>query len=163
MKNNRTLAKLLIVGALIVTMFTSVISPSNAFLDKTRFVAHLGIAYFCFHHWVMNPYQQGNFNAGAPHRTASMVKGGIALLFAYHEVKVAEKVAQHSKDPLLQKLSGAMSGLSGSFASVGSKLKSGHFNPTDITSLATATGALGATAAAGGAPIKDVPVPIPGT
>jgi hypothetical protein len=30
-------------------------SPSSAFLDKTRFVAHLGVAYFAFHHWVLLP------------------------------------------------------------------------------------------------------------
>ena len=162
MKNN-TFAKLFLVGALIVAMFSSALSPSYAFLDKTRFVAHLGIAYFCFHHWVLSPYRDGSFNAGAPHRTAAMVKGGIALLFAYHEVKVSEKIAQRSKDPLLQKLSGAISGLSGSFASVGSRLKSGHFNPADIESLATSTTAIGTSAAAGGARIKDVPIPVPGT
>jgi len=41
-------------------------SPASAFLDKTRFVAHLGVAYFCFHHWVLVPYEHGAFNAGAP-------------------------------------------------------------------------------------------------
>ncbi|GAC1359835.1 MAG: hypothetical protein NVSMB31_20180 [Vulcanimicrobiaceae bacterium] len=155
-------SKALIIGALIVTMFAGSLTPSYAFLDKTRFVAHLGVAYFAFHHWVWNPYKEGKFQGGAEHRTASIVKGGVALLFAYHEVKVAEKIAQKSHDPLLQKLDGALGGLTGSFASVGAKLKSGHFDPKDIEGLNGATNAISSTAAAGGVTIKDVPVAIPG-
>lgn len=155
--------KLLLAFALVAAMITSVMSPSSAFLDKTRFVAHLGVAYFVFHHWVWNPYHEGKFNAGAEHRTASIVKGGVALLFAYHEVKVAQKVAAHSNDPLLQKVNGALPALMGSFATVGNKLKSGHFDPKDIEALNQTTTSIGQTAAAGGAPIKDIPVAVPGT
>lgn len=157
------LKKLILCIALIGAMLTGVMSPSYAFLDKTRFVAHLGIAYFVFHHWVMNPYQEGKFNAGADHRTASLVKAGIAMLFAVHEVKVSEKIAAKSKDPLLQKLNGAIAGLGGSFAAVGEKLKSGHFDPKDVENLKSLTGSIGSQAAAGGATIKDIPVPVPGT
>jgi hypothetical protein len=153
----------LVIVALVAAMLTGSVSPSYAFLDKTRFVAHLGIAYFCFHRWVWNPYKEGKFNNGADHRTASMVKGGIALLFAYHEVKVSEKIAQKSKDPLLQKVAGAIPSMTGAFATLGSKLKSGHFDPKDIENLNGVTRALASQAAAGGATIKDVPVPIPGT
>lgn len=153
----------LVIVALVAAMLTGSLSPSYAFLDKTRFVAHLGIAYFCFHHWVWNPYKEGKFNNGADHRTATMVKGGIALLFAYHEIKVSEKIAQKSKDPLLQKLAGAIPGMTGAFAGVGAKLKSGHFDPKDIEHLNGLTGSVASQAAAGGAIIKDVPVPVPGT
>lgn len=155
--------KFVLAIALIGAMLVGVVSPSYAFLDKTRFVAHLGIAYFVFHHWVMNPYQEGKFTAGAPHRTASLVKAGVAMLFAVHEVKVSEKIAHNSKDPLLQKLDGAIGGLGTSFAAVGTKLKSGHFDPKDVENLKSLTGSIGATAAAGGTTIKDVPVPVPGT
>ncbi len=155
--------KILVVAALMVAILTGSMSPSYAFLDKTRFVAHLGIAYFCFHHWAMKPYQDGQFSAGAPHRTAALVKGGIALLFAYHEVKVSERIAQKSRDPLLQRLAGSMGSLTSGFASVGAKLKSGHFDPRDMDSLNGVTKSLGSAAAAGGARIKDIPVAIPGT
>lgn len=155
--------KLFLIAALVAAMLTSAMSPSYAFLDKTRFVAHLGIAYFCFHHWALKPYQNGQFNAGAPHRTAALVKGGIALLFAYHEVKVSERIAQKSRDPLLQKLVGGMGALTGGLATVGANLKSGHFDPKQLESLNGVTKSLASAAAAGGAPIKDVPVPIPGT
>ncbi len=149
--------------ALTVAMFATSLGRSEAFLDKTRFVAHLGVAYFCFHHWVMRPYEAGAFTGGAPHRVSSLVKGGAALLFAVHEVKVSEKIARKSNDPLLQKLVASVSGLSTSFASVGQRLKSGQFSPSDAQGLSSLTSALGSSAAAAGAPIKDVPVTLPGT
>lgn len=159
----KRMKKIFVIAALIVAMLAGSTSPSYAFLDKTRFVAHLGVAYFCFHHWALKPYQEGQFNAEAPHRTATMVKGGIALLFAYHEVKVSERIAQKSRDPLLQRLVGSMGSLTSGFASVGAKLKSGHFDPRDMESLNGVTKSLGSAAAAGGARIKDIPVAIPGT
>ncbi len=151
-------AAILIAGALLVADAR----PAQAFLDKTRFVAHLGVAYFCFHHWVLKPYEQGAFATGAPHRVSSIVKGGVALLFAVHEVRVASKIAHTSKDPLLQKIAGGVDSLDGSFASIGQRLKSGQFSPDDVRSLEAATSSVGASAAAAGAPIKDVPVAIPG-
>lgn len=137
-------------------------STSYAILDKTRFVAHLGAAYFAFHHWTLNPYRQGKFSAGAPGRTASLVKAGAALLFAAHEVNVAEKVAHNSSSPVLQKLDSNLMNLKTSFAGIGNKLKGGQFDPADVQSLDSQTSALSSTAAAGGQPIKDVAVPIPG-
>lgn len=143
-------------------MLAASTGPASAFLDKTRFVTHLGIAYFCFHHWVWRPYEQGAFASGAPHRVSTMVKGGVALLFAVHEVEVAKKIADRSSDPLLQKLDGGLATLTGSFAAVGQKLKSGHFNPDDLQALKGYTNAFGAQAAQNGANIKDVPVTVPG-
>lgn len=136
---------------------------ADAFLDKTRFVAHLGIAYFCFHHWVLNPYRQGAFAPGAPHRIAAIVKGGVALLFAVHEVRVAQDIAHKSNDPLLHKLDGEVAALSASFAAVAAKMKGGHFDASDANNLGGQTDKVGGDAATGGAPIKDVPVPVPGT
>jgi len=145
-------------AALIAGTFT----PSYAFLDKTRFVAHLGVAYFAFHHWVWKPYKDGDFNSGAQHRVSTIVKGGVALLFAVHEVKVADKIAQTSNDPLLKKLDGGLSALEANFGSIGAKLKSGQFDPKDIEGLNTSANGVSTAAAADGAVIKDVPVTIPG-
>ena len=47
--------KLVLAGAFVIALVAAAISPSYAFLDKTRFAAHLGVAYFCFHHWVLKP------------------------------------------------------------------------------------------------------------
>lgn len=155
--------RMLITLALVLAMLAGAVRPAPAFLDKTRFLAHLGIAYFVFHHWVMKPYSQGAFAQGAPHRTAAIVKGGIALLFAVHEVHVSEKIAQKSKDPLLQKLDAGVAGLENTFASVGQRMKGGQFNSQDETSLSSQTSTLNSQAAASGAQIKDVPVAVPGT
>ena len=148
---------------LTLAMLLGALSPAPAFLDKTRFLAHLGVAYFVFHHWVMNPYHEGSFAQGAPHRTAAIVKGGIALLFAVHEVRVSEKIAQKSKDPLLQKLNAGVAALENSFLSVGRKMKGGRFSDQDVSALSSQTSSVDAQAAANGAKIKDVPVAVPGT
>jgi hypothetical protein len=145
--------------ALTLAIVVSFTRPSNAFLDKTRFAAHLGVAYFCFHHWVLKPIQDGAFANGAPHRVSSIVKGGAALLFAVHEVKVAQKIAHNSNSPILHSLDGKLVGLATSFAAVGTALKAGHFAPDDIKSLTTTTNDVSADAAAAGQPIKDVPIP----
>jgi Zn-dependent protease len=126
------------------------VTPSYAFLDKTRFVVHLGIAYFCFHHWVLKPYQEGAFANGAPHRVSTIVKAGAALLFAYHEVRVAHKIAVNSKSPLLQKLDGGLTALQSQFSTIGAKLKGGSF---------ALTAGFSSLAAAHNLPIKDVAIP----
>ena len=145
--------------ALALALMVSTVRPSEAFLDKTRFVAHLGVAYFCFHHWVQHPFQAGAFQKGAPHRTATIVKGGAALLFAVHEVQVSEKIARKSKSPLLHKLDGKLVALAASFAAVGTALKHGQFKPSDVTGLQNSTEDVNADARAAGTPIKDVPIP----
>lgn len=149
-----------VLGAMLtLALIASFARPSYAFLDKTRFAAHLGVAYFCFHHWVLAPYQNHAFDNGAPHRTSTIVKGGAALLFAVHEVKVAEKIARKSNSPLLHKLDGKLVGLTASFATVGAALKSGHFDPSAITGLKSSTDTVSDDAAKAGNPIKDVPIP----
>lgn len=160
MKTSRSL-KSLIAGAFAIALLTFSLGRADAFLDKTRFVTHLGIAYFCFHHWVLKPYQEGLYASGAPHRFSTIVKGGAALLFAVHEVKVAEKIAKTSQDPLLQKLDGGLTDLTASFGTIGEKLKTGHFDPSDIALLKGKSDAVAAGAAADGAPIKDVPIAVP--
>ncbi|HTW84082.1 MAG TPA: hypothetical protein VMD91_08460 [Candidatus Sulfotelmatobacter sp.] len=149
------------VGALALAMLVGTAAPSSAFLDKTRFVAHLGVAYFAFHHWVWLPYRLGAFQSGAPHRLSTIVKGGVALLFAYHEVRVAEKIAHDSKDPLLQKFDGALSGLEANFQAVGQKFKAGQFSPQDVASLGASTTSIKSLAQSAGLDIQDKPVPVP--
>ena len=151
--------RIVLAAALTLAIVVSFARPSNAFLDKTRFAAHLGVAYFCFHHWVIKPIQEGAFANGAPHRVTSIVKGGAALLFAVHEVKVSERIARKSNSPLLHSLDGKLVGLATSFAAVGAALKAGHFAPDDVKKLTTSTTDVSADAAAAGQPIKDVPIP----
>jgi hypothetical protein len=148
---------------LAVGIFVASFSPASAFLDKTRFVAHLGVAYFCFHHWVLVPYERGAFNAGAPHRTVKIIKGGAALLFAVHEVQVAKKIADRSHDPLLHSIALKLAVMGVSFGAIGHELQSGHFNPSDIMQLKGETEGVNSDSTAAGAPIHDVPATLPGT
>ena len=152
--------RLALISVLALALVIGIARPSSAFLDKTRFAAHLGVAYFCFHHWVLAPVKHGDFANGAPHRVATMVKGGAALLFAVHEVKVSERIARKSNSPLLHKLDGKLVALAATFAAVGTGLKAGHFSPNDIMGLSSTTADVSSdTAAATGQPIKDVPIP----
>ncbi len=155
----RSFNRFALCAALVIALVSGFARPSNAFLDKTRFAAHLGVAYFCFHHWVLGPVQHGAFANGAPHRTASIVKGGAALLFAVHEVKVSEKIARNSNSPILHKLDGKLVGLAATFAAVGTSLKAGHFDPNDVKGLGSSADSVSSDAAAAGQPIKDVPIP----
>ncbi|MGY2893492.1 hypothetical protein [Deinococcus sp. UYEF24] len=157
---NRT--RTVLTSTLLLAVVAAPLSTSYALFDKTRFVLHLGAAYFAFHHWDLKPFQQGKFSAGASGRAGNLVKGGLALAFAAHEVSVARKVAQNSKSPLLQKLDGGMNSLSSEMSAVGAKLKGGNLNAADIQSLDTDTRNFSAASAAAGQPIKDVPVAIPG-
>ena len=154
----KPLLALLLAGALVAGLAR----PSQALLDKTRFAARLGVAYFCFHHWVSNPYREGKFVAGAPHRTASIVKAGAALLFAVHELKVANKIAHLSKDPLLNKLSGSVDNMTNSFDSIGHKFKAGKFGTGDVDTLNGSYTGMDSSARAAQINVKDVPVTIPG-
>jgi len=157
---NRTVSQLLVICALIMTLVTSSVKPSYALFDKTRFAADLGVAFFCFHHWVLKPYKSGAFGAGAPHRTKALIKGGAALLFAINRVKAANRIAHDSRDPLLQKVAGSLDRMTDSFSNVGRRLKNGQFNPGDVDSLNGTVDQVGAGAApAVGKPIRDVAVP----
>ena len=113
-----------------------------AFLDKTRFVAHLGIAYFAFHHWVWKPYQAGAFKSGANGRIKNMIKGGVALLVAVHEVDVARNIANKSSTATLKLLVKPINALYAAFGKVGSELKKGVLNVADLTNLNGLTGTI---------------------
>jgi hypothetical protein len=63
----------------------------------------------------------------------------------------------------LHKLDGGLTDLTASFGAIGTKLKSGHFDPADIATLKAKSEAVSAGAAADGATIKDVPIPAPAT
>src|SRR5690349_14945605 len=115
----------LITLALIATLLAGVVAPSfagrasaaapaapaasgmqshAAFLDKTRFLAHVGAAYYAFHHWVYTPYKNGAFKSGTPGRVTAIAKAALALAFSYHELKVAYDIANKSSSKTLHAL-----------------------------------------------------------
>lgn len=56
---------------------------------KVKIVAHLGIAYFAFQHYLYSPWKSGQFRKGTPGRTKSIVKGVVAGLVGLHEFQRA--------------------------------------------------------------------------
>jgi hypothetical protein len=156
---NRTLQKLFVIWVLATSMLSAALRPSYALFDKTRFATDLGVAYYCFHHWVYAPYKAGAFASGAPHRTKALLKGGAALLFAINRVKAANRIAHNSKSPTLQHIAGALDKMTDSFSSIGQRFKGGQFNPADIDTLNSSVGRVDAGAKAAGIMVKDVAVP----
>lgn len=160
--NTTSLRKTLVCWSLALLTAFGLVTPSHAVLDKTRFVADLGIAYYCYHHWVSTPYKTGAFAPGAPHKTKAVIKAGAALLFALNRVKAANKIAQTSKDPILHKLAGGLDSMIASVGSLGQKFKGGKMDPTDLSSLDSTFGAVTSRTSANGLEIKDKAVAIPG-
>lgn len=155
--------KMVIIGGLLLALLSGALRPSYAIFDKTRFAFDVGVAYFAFHHWVYNPYRAGSLSKGAPHRTSSIIKGGVALLFAVNRLKAANKILQTTKSPTLIMLRTPINALYSSFASVGQRMKSGHFSKDDVDTLNNQVGTVNSGASTAGIKIKDVPLAIPGT
>lgn len=134
-----------------------------AFLDKTRFVAHMGLAYYAFHHFVWTAYKKGEFNKGAPHRVTNLVKAALALIFAYHEASVAYGIAEKSNSKTLHLLVSPIKAMMNAFHSVAGRWKQGNFQTSDGTSLYNSVSNLTKAAMKSGVgAIPDIPVKIPG-
>src|SRR5688572_18801113 len=63
---------------------------------KTKFVLHAGLAAGAFKRYILDPYQEGRFKAGAEKRKRTFVKAAIAGAFAVHEFKSARRAAESS-------------------------------------------------------------------
>lgn len=157
--------------ALLVGLFTTsapgaqaapVSRPTAPLFDKTRFLLHMGAAFYAFHHWIYAPYRAHSFDKGASGRTKALVKAGIAALFAAHEVHVAYGIAQNSNSKTLKLLVAPINKLGNTFASAGTAFKSGQFSSTAVNSMNGSVNFIGSTAAKGGYGIKDVATHIPG-
>jgi Tfp pilus assembly protein PilE len=130
--------------------------------DKTRFLLHMGAAFYAFHHWIYAPYKQHAFDSGAPHRTKDLVKAGIAALFAAHEVHVAYGIAKGSNSKTLQLLVAPINKLGSTLTTAGADFKSGKFSSATMNSMTGSVNYIGSTAAKGGYGIKDIATHIPG-
>lgn len=103
-----------------------------AAFDKTRFLAHLGAAYFAFHHWVWKPYRDGKLRG---FHIVTIGKAALALAFAYHEVKKSYQIAQGSNSKTLQALIRPMNSLAGTFSAMSAKVKARRFSGSDMDRL----------------------------
>jgi hypothetical protein len=133
-----------------------------AFLDKTRFLLHAGAGFYAFHHFVWARYKNGGFSASDPHRKGNIVKAALALLFAYHEFKLAYGIANKSSSKTLQLLVAPLNKLGSTVNTVYTKLKGGQYSDADIQSLNDNINSFGKVSASDGYTIKDRAVSIPG-
>ncbi len=125
-----------------------------AILDKTRFVLHMGFAYYAFHHFVYSRFHhkvvasdgtvsyENEFAKGAPHRTANLVKAAVAILFTAHELKVAYDIANKSHSAtlhaLVKPLNVVVAAVTGEYAKLRGCQASAEADTTDTTATPTA-------------------------
>ncbi len=126
-------------------------------LAKTKFVLHTGLAFGAFHRYIYKPFKAGAFKGGLRTSKAAYLKGGLAGLFAYHEVRLALTDAQSS--PLLSKLVSPLTALQSKMAALGSGLKRGQANPGAIASTNTLVSSVRGKSAQAGQPVTDQPTP----
>ena len=132
-----------------------------AILDKTRFLAHAGIAFFIIHH-EYGRYKQGYFSAGAPGRVRHLVVAAVALAIGVHEAKVAYGIAKGSNSKTLQALASPFASLSATMDGLRGKFAKGQGSASDIQGLNSSAAAINGTASSNGlGAIKDVPAPLP--
>ena len=126
------------------------IATHPAIFDKTRFVLHMGFAYFAFHHWVYKPFKAGDFATGASHRLLHLGKAALAILFTVHELKKAYKIASSSHSATLHALVAPLTALVALVSKEHDKLKgcesgtqssddTASYDVSDTGSLPTAT------------------------
>jgi hypothetical protein len=128
-----------------------------ALFNRTRFVADLGIAFYAFHHWCYNPQKAGSFQKGSKHRVLSIAKCGAALLATVHFVRRAQDAANTSSSKTLKLLVQPINAMGTLFSSVGSRMKSGNYNPIDITNLNRSVTTVGTGAKGAGYTVTDRP------
>jgi hypothetical protein len=125
---------------------------------KTKFLLHAGLAFGAFHRYIYKPIRRGTFaSSGKIRKTLILAKGALAGLFAYHELKLAIKDAHSSK--LLSKVISPIEAVATRLKNLGSSLRGGKANPTEIQQTNGELSSLGQQSAAAGAPIKDVTPP----
>jgi hypothetical protein len=132
-----------------------------AILDKTRFLAHAGIAFFIVHHEYRR-YKEGYFNPGTPGRVRHLIVAAAALAIALHEAKVAYGIAQKSHSKTLHVLASPFASLAATIDGIRSKFAKGQGNAADLAQLNSTADGINSTAGSDGfGAIKDVPAPMP--
>lgn len=118
---------------------------------KTKFVLHAGLAFGAFHRYLYKPFKAGTFQAHAHGRIRAAIKGGLAGLFVYHELKLAVTDAQ--ADKTLSKLVAPITALQNRIKSSAAGVKSG--NTQDLEGANTQLEQLRSQSAKAGATVQD--------
>jgi hypothetical protein len=118
-----------------------------------KFVLHVGLAAYAFHHWIYNP-----FKAGLLHPLSHPVvaaKAALAAVFVYHELKLAVADAKSSK--ILSELFAPVVALADKAKALGNSLT----DSAAINGVQTGAGRIVQAAGAKGIQVPDVPVATP--
>jgi len=130
-----------------------------AFLDKTRFLIDMGVAFWCIHH-VYAKYKTGYYASGESGRAKHIIAAGIVLFIAYNRLQAAYKTANKSNSPTLHKLVSPLNTLLGKTQSTATAFKGGNFDPKSVDDLNSTTSQVGSQAHSGGYSIKDIQPPV---
>ena len=126
----------------------------NIHFANTKFVLHMGLAFGAFHRYIEKPLRSGALRSGAPHRVATLAKGGLAAAFIVHELRIAREDAMSSNQlrPLLVKLDNLETRIKGLIPG----LKNGSASSQAISGASGATNALGSQSSGLGFGIHDI-------
>ncbi len=149
-------------AAVHVAPVASATQTHGAFLDKTKFIAHIGVAYYAFHHFIYLRFKNGGFQSGAKGRIGNFVKAALAGAFAYHEVRVALGIANNGNSAILGKLVSPLNSLSAGFGSLLTKLQGKSATASDFNNLNSQATSFQQMAGSKGAGFNDIPVSVPG-
>ena len=171
-----------IVFSLVAALLTSIAAPSfaggaraaapaapvanaphthPALFDKTRFLAHAGVAFYIIHHEYAR-YKQGYFSAGTSGRVKHLAVAALALAIGVHEAKVAYGIAKSSNSKTLRALASPFASLSTTMDGIRGKFAKGQGSASDVQGLNSAATSINSTASGNGlGAIKDVSTPLP--
>jgi hypothetical protein len=127
-------------------------ATSSVHLAKTKFVLHAGLAFGAFHRWIYKPLKAGTLTHPLSHKLATL-KAAAAAVFTYHELKLALAAAQG--DPTLSHLVAPITALQNKINGVGSTLKTGNVDTSQIEDANGSITSIHGQAAAAGQPITE--------
>jgi hypothetical protein len=131
-------------------------APTTSFA-KTKFVFHLGLAAGAFHRYIYKPFKAGVFGRPSSNKLA-LVKGAIAALFVYHELKLAASDVKSSK--ILRTLFAPITLLAHKFSALRAQFLGGKYVAADINAAEAAGNSIASTAAATGTRVTEsIPTP----
>lgn len=120
---------------------------------KTKFVLHAGLAFGAFHRYIYKPFRNGGFTPPLRHK-AAIVKAGLAVLFVYHEVKIALVDARSSA--VLSKLVSPLTALQNKLNGLHTSLSAGHLDSNSINTVNSTVSSIGSQSATSGATIREL-------
>ncbi len=131
-----------------------------AFFDKTRFVADLGVAYFCLHHVYKN-YKKGLYAQGASGRLRHIIVAGAVLAIAYNRLHAAYTTANGSSSATLHKLVAPLNTVLATLRGQQANLAGGAFDTGSFQRMYSTADSFGKTATSNGYLYHDISIPLP--